>query len=180
LLPEEELYHLGESRLHAQLVMMLAGRSAEKLVFDEFGAGAEDDLRRATSIARRMVGHWGMSERVGPVAFRYATDQPFLGKEYHEQREFSEETAHVIDQEVQRFLVRASERAFAMLKESREMLERLAEELVSHEELGSDDLVRLLGPAAVADADTPDSGPVIDSLLAGDSDGAADGAGDRD
>ena len=176
LLPEEELYHLGESRLHAQLVMMLGGRSAEKLVFDEFGAGAEDDLRRATSIARRMVGHWGMSERVGPVAFRHATDQPFLGKEYHEQREFSEETAHVIDQEVQRFLVRASGRAFAMLEESREKLDRLAEELVLQEELGSDDLVRLLGPAAVVDADAVDSGLAGDSALAEDSDGAVDGA----
>ena len=147
LLPEEELYHVGESRLHAQLVMMLGGRSAEKLVFDEFGAGAEDDLRRATSIARRMVGHWGMSERIGPVAFRHATDQPFLGKEYHEQREFSEETAHVIDQEVQVFLETASQRAFQMLSESRESLDLLAETLVEQEELGREDLERLLGPA---------------------------------
>jgi len=152
LLPEEELYHLGESRLHAQLVMMLGGRSAEKLVFGEYGAGAEDDLRRATSIARRMVGHWGMSERVGPVAFRHAADQPFLGKEYHEQREFSEATAHVIDQEVQRFLEIASQRAFTMLGESRGPLEQLAEELVKQEELNREDLERLLGPAAVSES----------------------------
>jgi cell division protease FtsH len=151
LLPEEELYHLGESRLHAQLVMMLGGRSAEKLVFGEYGAGAEDDLRRATSIARRMVGHWGMSERVGPVAFRHAADQPFLGKEYHEQREFSEATAHVIDQEVQQFLEIASQRAFTMLGESRGPLEQLAEELVKQEELNREDLERLLGPAAVSE-----------------------------
>ncbi len=151
LLPEEELYHVGESRLHAQLVMMLGGRSAEKLVFDEFGAGAEDDLRRATSIARRMVGHWGMSERVGPVAFRHATDQPFLGKEYHEQREFSEETAHVIDQEVQRFLEAASLRAFEMLEQGRDDLDALATALVEREELGRDDLEELLGPPAEAE-----------------------------
>ena len=151
LLPEEELYHVGESRLHAKLVMMLGGRSAEKIVFDEYGAGAEDDLRRATSIARRMVGHWGMSERIGPVAFRHATDQPFLGKEYHEQREFSEETAHVIDQEVQVFLEAASQRAFQMLNDSRESLEQLAEALVEQEELGREDLERLLGPPAGAE-----------------------------
>ncbi len=148
LLPEEEVYHLGESRLHAQLVMMLGGRTAEKLVFDEFGAGAEDDLHRATSIARRMVGHWGMSERVGPVAFRHVTDQPFLGKEYREQREFSEETAHVIDQEVQRFLEAASKRAFEMLQQSRDQLDLLAELLAEREELGREDLEKLLGPAA--------------------------------
>ena len=148
LLPEEEVYHLGESRLHAQLVMMLGGRTAEKLVFDEYGAGAEDDLHRATSIARRMVGHWGMSERVGPVAFRHAADQPFLGKEYREQREFSEETAHVIDQEVQRFLEAASKRAFDMLQRSRDQLDLLADSLSEREELGRKDLVELLGPAA--------------------------------
>ena len=148
LLPEEEVYHLGESRLHAQLVMMLGGRTAEKLVFDEYGAGAEDDLHRATSIARRMVGHWGMSERVGPVAFRHAADQPFLGKEYREQREFSEETAHVIDQEVQRFLEAASKRAFDMLQQSRDQLDLLADSLSEREELGRKDLVELLGPAA--------------------------------
>ncbi len=148
LLPEEEVFHLGESRLHAQLVMMLGGRTAEKLVFHEYGAGAEDDLHRATSIARRMVGHWGMSDRVGPVAFRHASDQPFLGKEYREQREFSEETAHVIDQEVQRFLEAASKRAFEMLEQSRDQLDLLAESLSEREELGREDLEKLLGPPA--------------------------------
>ena len=111
--------------------------------------GSEMCIRdRATSIARRMVGHWGMSERVGPVAFRHAADQPFLGKEYREQREFSEETAHVIDQEVQRFLEAASKRAFDMLQRSRDQLDLLADSLSEREELGRKDLVELLGPAA--------------------------------
>ncbi|MBC7844354.1 MAG: ATP-dependent zinc metalloprotease FtsH, partial [Gemmatimonadaceae bacterium] len=97
LLPEEDRYHYGEKRMHAQMEMMLGGRAAEKLVFDEYSAGAEDDLKRATSLARRMVSHWGMSEKIGPVAFRQGEDHPFLGKELHEAREFSEETAHTID-----------------------------------------------------------------------------------
>ena len=179
LLPEEELYHLGESRLHAQLVMMLGGRSAEKLIFDEYGAGAEDDLMRATSIARRMVGHWGMSERVGPVAFRHVTDQPFLGKEYREQREFSEETAHVIDQEVQRFLEIASHRAFAMLGESRGMLERLAEELVKQEELTREDLERLLGPPVAAEGGETAGVAFSDEAAAEAEEAVEDRAGER-
>jgi len=98
LLPEDEQFHFGERKLHAQLQLLLGGRAAEKLVYNEYGAGGEDDLLKATRLARRMVGHWGMSDTVGPVAFRFGEDHPFLGKEFHEQREFSEETAHVIDQ----------------------------------------------------------------------------------
>jgi cell division protease FtsH len=98
---------------------MLGGRAAEKLVFDEYSAGAEDDLKRATEIARKMVAHWGMSEVIGPVAFRQAEEHPFLGKEMHEQRQFSEETARIIDQEVQRFLTKAGERASKSLVELR-------------------------------------------------------------
>lgn len=148
LLPEEDIYHVGESRLHAQLVMLLGGRSAEKLVFDEFGAGAEDDLSRATSLARRMVGHWGMSETVGPVAFHFGGEHPFLGKEIHEQREFSEETAHVIDLEVRRFLEEASRRARDLLSQNRTQLDQIAGALLEREELTSDDLRDLLGESA--------------------------------
>src|SRR5690606_26910885 len=122
-LPEEERYNVGENRLRQELQVLLAGRAAEKLVFDEYSAGAENDLQRATQIARRMVGYWGMSEAIGPVAFRNGDDHPFLGKEMHEQRKFSEQTAHVIDQEMQRFLNAASDQATQTLKEHRDKLD---------------------------------------------------------
>ncbi|HUG17955.1 MAG TPA: ATP-dependent zinc metalloprotease FtsH, partial [Planctomycetaceae bacterium] len=99
LLPDEERYNVGEKKLHSQLTMMLGGRAAEKLLFDEYTAGAEDDLKRATALARRMVAYWGMSETIGPVAFRQGEEHPFLGKEMHEHRQFSEETARIIDKE---------------------------------------------------------------------------------
>src|SRR5690606_22410934 len=86
LLPEEERLNIGERRLHSQLTFMLGGRAAEKLVFDEYSAGAEDDLKKATQVARRMVGNWGMSELIGPVAFVQDEEHPFLGREMHEQR----------------------------------------------------------------------------------------------
>ena len=90
LLPEEDRMNIGESDLHARLVFMLGGRAAEKLVYDEYSAGAENDLTQATAMARRMVAHWGMSERLGPVAYHLSEEHPFLGKEFHEQRQFSE------------------------------------------------------------------------------------------
>lgn len=146
LLPEEDRYHYGEKRMHSQMAMMLGGRAAEKLVFDEFSAGAEDDLKRATSLARRMVSHWGMSEKIGPVAFRQGEDHPFLGKELHEAREFSEATAHTIDLEVQRFLNAASDRASKLLADHRPQLDAVSNALLQKESIDHADLVTLLGP----------------------------------
>jgi len=125
---------------------MLGGRAAEKLVFDEYSAGAEDDLKRASELARKMVAHWGMSEIIGPVAFRQGEEHPFLGKEIHEQRDFSEETARIIDQEVQRFLTDASDRAFTTLTKHRAQLDKLTDALLEKETLDQPELVAVLGP----------------------------------
>lgn len=146
LLPEEERLHIGERRLKSQLAMMLAGRAAEKLVFDEYSAGAEDDLKRASQLARRMVSHWGMSEKLGPVAYRDGEEHPFLGKEIHEHRQYSDETAHLIDQEMQRTLIEADTEARHLLSEKRESLDKLADSLLEREILGRDELTEVLGP----------------------------------
>jgi cell division protease FtsH len=148
LMPDEERFNAGEKRLHAQLAFILGGRAAERLLFDEYSAGAEDDLRKASQLARWMVAHWGMSEVIGPVAFRQGEEHPFLGKEIHEQRKFSEETAHVIDQEVQRFLTTAQERAGNLLSEHRDDLDRLARALLERESLGQAELKAILGERA--------------------------------
>ncbi len=145
LLPEEERFSIGERRLHSELAVMLGGRAAEKLVFDEYSANAEDDLKRATSIARRMVGYWGMSEVIGPVAFRNGEEHPFLGKEIHEHRQYSEETAHVIDQEVQRFLNQAQDQAAEMLTAERGKLDQIAGALMEKESVDRADLTQLIG-----------------------------------
>jgi cell division protease FtsH len=126
---------------------MMGGRAAEKLVFDEYSAGAEDDLKRATQLARRMVTHWGMSERLGPVAYRTSEEHPFLGKEIQEYREFSEETAHVIDEEVARILHEAAERARTLLSDNREQLDKLANELAEREILDDREIEILIGPS---------------------------------
>lgn len=144
--PDEERFHVGEKRLQARLAMMLAGRAAEKLIFDEYSAGAEDDLNKATKIARGMVAHWGMSEKIGPVAFRQGEEHPFLGKEMQGAREFSEETAHVIDQEIAAILRVAQQAAMDMLVARRSDLELMSESLLDKETLNRDDLTELWGP----------------------------------
>jgi cell division protease FtsH len=153
LLPEEDRYNIGEKELHSRLSFMMGGRAAEKLVFDEYSAGAEDDLKRATQLARRMVTHWGMSERVGPVAYRSGEENPFLGKEFHEQREFSEQTAHTIDEEVAQFLHQAADRARSLLEEHRDQLDLLALELERREILLDTDIEELIGPPIRPDKD---------------------------
>ena len=124
----------------------MGGRAAEKLVFDQYSAGAEDDLNKATQLARRMVTHWGMSERLGPVAFRDGEDHPFLGREMAEPRRFSEHTAQVIDEEVSRLLRDASDEATALLSEHREKLDTLAKKLEETETLDEADIEKLIGP----------------------------------
>jgi len=148
LLPEEDRVNISESELHSRLAFLLGGRAAEKLVFDEYSAGAENDLKTATQIARRMIAHWGMSERLGPVAFRAGEEHPFLGKEMAEPREFSEHTARVIDEEIIRLLRAASEHAEQVLLEHRDKLDTLAAALEKEEVLEQRQIEELIGPSA--------------------------------
>ncbi|HVX12253.1 MAG TPA: ATP-dependent zinc metalloprotease FtsH [Pirellulales bacterium] len=147
LLPEEDRLNIGEAELHARLVFMMGGRAAEKLLFDEYSAGAEDDLKRATQLARRMVTHWGMSERIGPVAYRTSEEHPFLGKEIVEQREFSEHMAQLIDEEVARILHESADRARDLLDKNRDKLDQLAGALAEHEVLDNREIEELIGPS---------------------------------
>jgi cell division protease FtsH len=147
LVPEEDRLNVGQQALTNRLVFTLAGRAAEKLVFGEYSAGAENDLVQATRLARRMVAHWGMSDRVGPVACHGAQEHPFLGRDVYEQREFSEHTAQIIDEEVSRILNEAADRATELLTENRDKLDTLANELEIREMLDEDEVVEVIGPA---------------------------------
>jgi cell division protease FtsH len=148
LLPDEDRVNIGEGELQTHLLIAMGGRAAEKLVFNELSAGAENDLKKATQIARRMVTHWGMSERLGPVAFRDSEDHPFLGREIAEPRQFSEHTAQLIDEEVSRILRTASERAYDTLAQDREKLDLLAKTLTAEETLDDTAIEKLIGPPA--------------------------------
>lgn len=161
LTPDEDRYNVPQSRMQAMLAMMLAGRAAEKLIYDEYSAGAENDLKRATSLARRMVTHWGMSERLGPVAYHTDEDNPFLGREIvQESRHFSEHTAQVIDEEVAKILHNAADRARTLLTEGRDKLEALTEALLEKEELDEQEITDLVGPPA--QGEHAQAGPPLD------------------
>jgi cell division protease FtsH len=147
LVPEEDRMNIGESDLANRLAFILAGRAAEKLVFGEYSAGAENDLVQATRIARKMVAHWGMSERLGPVSCQTSNEHPFLGRDVYEQREFSERTAQIIDEEVSRVLGEAADRAARLLADNRDKLDRLAGELEDREMLDDTEVVSIIGPA---------------------------------
>ncbi|MFM1997851.1 MAG: hypothetical protein RLZZ111_2238 [Planctomycetota bacterium] len=160
LVPEEDRMNIGESDLYNRLAFILAGRAAEKLVFGEYSAGAENDLQQATRIARKMVSHWGMSERVGPVACHVSNEHPFLGRDVYEQREYGEHTAQIIDEEVSRILGEAAARAAALLAEHRGKLDSLSAALESREMLDDTEVVEIIGPAAPrrGDAASPPGG----------------------
>lgn len=144
--PNDERLSMGERQMHSQIIMSMGGRVAEKLVFDEYTAGAQGDLKHSTSLARKMVGQWGMSSKIGPVAFRDGDENPFLGKELHEQRQYSDHTASLIDAEVQRFLSEAQAHAEQLLRENRDKLDKIAQALLDHELVEHQDLEALIGP----------------------------------
>jgi cell division protease FtsH len=149
-LPEEDRVGINESEVLADLTVALGGRAAERLIFSDLTAGAAGDLKMATRLARMMVTQWGMSERIGPVFFRASEEHPFLGREMSETRDHSEHTAQVIDEEVSRILREADERAYHLLEEHREEIERLTEALIEREVLTVSEIEELIGKRAGA------------------------------
>ncbi len=156
-MPEEERYTLSESFLRDRITIMLGGRTAEKIVFGEFSSGAEDDLKQATILARRMISQWGMSKKLGPVAFRRGEEHIFLGREMAQQRDFSEHTAQLIDDEVRELLGELEKKAQETLLKHRAQLNALAEALLEKEILEADQIQALVkagpeSPHTVAEA----------------------------
>jgi cell division protease FtsH len=133
------------TQLRAQLIVAMGGRAADRLVYNEVTSGANQDLKQATRIARLMVTQFGMSDRVGPVAYRVGEEHLFLGKEIQEPRDFGEGTANLIDEEVRRILREADEHALNLLKSHRHLMERLVEALVQKEELLREEIDQILG-----------------------------------
>ncbi len=144
-LPGEDRHNLSLSYLKARLAVMLGGRTSEEIVFGEVTTGAENDLVEATRLARRMVTRWGMS-KLGLVAFKTDEQQPFLGYELAQGRDYSEATSALIDREVMGLLEETHERVRRCLTDSRQKLDRLVEALLREETVGSDELSRILGP----------------------------------
>ena len=150
LVPEEERYHHGLEYFKNRLVMNMGGRAADRLVYGQVYAGAENDLRQATRLARYMVTHWGMSDRLGPMSLQMGEEHVFLGKEIQQARDFSEGMAEAVDEEVQRLLREADETAYRILEEHRADLDRLARELLKREEMSRAEIEEFLNQPASA------------------------------
>ena len=131
--PEEEHNLISKKELQAKLAVALGGRTAEEIVFHEITTGASNDLEQATQIARAMVTQLGMSEKMGPRTFGKREEMVFLGREIHEQVDYSDHFAEEIDAEVKRFIQEAHENATKKLTESRDTLDRIAEYLLEYE-----------------------------------------------
>ena len=163
MVPDEDRMNMSEHEIHDHLVVLLSGRAAESLIYSELTVGAENDLERATSMARRMVTHWGMSKKLGPVSYKMSDEDPFLGGQMHKSRQFSEHTMEVIDDEVHQILESASKAAFDLLTEHREGLQAVTDGLMENEELDRHQIADLLGPSVhkEKEADLPDRPPVL-------------------
>ncbi|MDH5752509.1 MAG: ATP-dependent zinc metalloprotease FtsH [Deltaproteobacteria bacterium] len=133
LLPEEDRHSYTRKQLLGQIAMMLGGRAAEQITFDQFTTGASNDIKRATDVARRMVVQWGMSEEMGPISFSDGQEQVFLGRDLIQHNRYSQKTAKKIDQEVKRIISACYERAIGLLKKHQNLLVRLSEDLIEKE-----------------------------------------------
>ena len=143
-LPTEERYTHSKSFLEHTLCILFGGRIAEKIVFNEITTGAGNDLQRATDMARKMVCEWGMSDELGPLTYGKKEEQIFLGREIAQHRDFSEDTARKIDDAVKNIVMEATVQTMSILTEHRDVLTRMAEELLEKETIVLDDIERIL------------------------------------
>ncbi|MEK9129925.1 MAG: ATP-dependent zinc metalloprotease FtsH [Patescibacteria group bacterium] len=134
-LPEEDKYMHSKSEMTAELACLLAGYVAEKEVFNEITTGATNDLERATSLAKKLVVQYGMSEVLGPRTFGEREEMVFLGKQISEQKDFSEKTAQIIDQEISKFIDDAYKKAISIVKDKRDYLEKITRILLEKESI---------------------------------------------
>ncbi len=149
-IPEEERHNLRQSYLRDRLGVMLGGRSAEQVVFHEVSSGAEEDLKQATHLARHMITHWGMNEVIGPVAFQRGEEHVFLGREIAQQRDFSEHTAELIDEQIELLLKQIEHEVIELLSSHRNDLDRLAQALLQQETLEAEQIRTLIDSASTS------------------------------
>jgi cell division protease FtsH len=128
-----------------QLAIMLAGRAAEQLIFSDLSTGAHNDIENATTLARKMVCEWGMSDKVGPLTFGSPSDEVFLGRELGVRHSFSDETAQAIDSEIRRLVDEQSDRARNIVTSHHDKLDALAKALLERETMTGEEVDRVLG-----------------------------------
>jgi cell division protease FtsH len=165
-LPGEDHYNYSREALLARLAVMLGGRTAEEIAIGDITTGAEKDLVEATRLARRMVTRWGMGS-VGLAAFQADEEQPFLGYELAQGRDYSEDMAARIDRDVQRLLEEGHETACRLLTDEHDKLDHLAQSLLLEETIDRDELVQILGPRPGKEAEEENDAHADDTKAQG-------------
>ena len=148
-LPKEDRLNINQEFALNQIAILMGGRIAEELTFDQKTTGAGNDIEVATDLARSMVCEWGMSEKLGPLAFGKKEGEVFLGREMSQVQAFSEETARDIDAEVRRIVTEQYDRARAVLEEHRATLQKIAEALIEYETIDTADIDVLMSGGAL-------------------------------
>ena len=166
-LPEEDRYSYSKERLESQIASMFGGRIAEELVFgkEHVTTGASNDIQRATEIARNMVTKWGLSEKLGPLTYMEDDGEVFLGHSVAQHKNVSDETAHIIDEEIRAFVDRNYARATQLLQEHRKELDLMAEALIKYETIDRGQIDEIMEgreprpPADWSDTDSSNTPP---------------------
>jgi cell division protease FtsH len=167
-MPQEDKFLTTRAELTDNMAMTLGGRAAEEIIFGEITTGASNDLEKVTATAKQMVMRFGMSERLGPRVFGHDHGQPFLGREFSAEPDYSDEIAREIDDEIRRIVESAHQRAKDLLTEHKDALETISEVLVKRETIEKEEFVALLdgksedevfGAADAASAPVPPGTP---------------------
>ena len=156
-LPMDEQHTYQRNYLINSLAILMGGRCAEEICLGEMTTGAGNDIERATEMARKMVCEWGMSEKMGPLTYGAKEEQVFLGKDFSSQKNFSDQTAKLIDQEVKTLVMGGYTRATELLTQNRDKLEEMAQALLEHETLNAKEIQNILNGKNISDNE--DSGP---------------------
>lgn len=146
-LPKQDKFYMSKSELEDQIVSLLGGRVAEKLVLDDVSTGAKNDIERATAIARKMITEYGMSELLGPMTFGSDHDEVFIGKDLTRSRNYSEEVAAIIDKEIRKVIDTAYQKTETLLKENINRLHGVAQALLEREKLNQDEFEEVFANA---------------------------------
>ena len=142
---DEDKYYISKTEMQEKLIALLGGRAAEKLVLNDISTGASNDIERATGIARSMVTKYGMSDRIGALMLGSNQEQVFLGRDIAQGREYSEETAAIIDEETKRIVDTGYNRAKQILSDNIDKLHQVAGILLEKEKIEADEFEAIFG-----------------------------------
>jgi len=148
-LPEEEKHNYQKNYLLGRLDILMGGRCAEKLIFNDTSTGAGNDISTATDISRRMVCEWGMSDKIGPLTFGKKSEEVFLGREISHSRDYSDEISQIIDEEISIFVKTAEENADTILKTNIDQLKDIANALLEYESISGDEMKKLINGQSI-------------------------------